>query len=65
MHLKQVPLGALYDKTGLHPDFIRRVFRGQPTSEQTIRKLADAIGVPPWKAYKQILEIRQEQEVKA
>lgn len=59
MHIKNVPLGAIYDKTGLHPDFMRKIFNGQPTSEQTLRKLADALNIPPWKVYKQILEVRK------
>lgn len=59
MHLKKVPLGRLYDETGMHPEFLRRVFNGAPTSEQTICKLAKFLGVPPWKAYKQLLEVRE------
>lgn len=62
MHLKKMSLGALYDKTGLHPEFMRRIFNGQPTSEQTLKKLAEALDVPPWKAYKQLLEVRQEKQ---
>lgn len=64
MHLKSLSLAVLETKTGIAKARLSRIFNGEGISENTIKRIAGALGLPPAETYRQIEEIRCSKKIK-
>lgn len=58
MQLKNLTREAIAELTGIDKARLSRIFNGQSISENTIKRFAIALEVPPKEAYSQIEEMR-------